>query len=41
MISPVKKTNLYDYIEKSCFEEEKVTEILTGFRIKNCKEIDN
>jgi hypothetical protein len=41
MISPVKKNNLYDYIEKSCFEEEKVTEILTSFRIKNCKEIDN
>jgi len=40
MISPVKKSNLYDYIEKSCFDEEKVTEILTSFRIKNCKEIN-
>ena len=41
MISPVKKTNLYDYIDKNCFDEKKVTEILTSFRLKNCKEIGN
>ena len=41
MISPVKKSNLYDYIDKNCFDEEKVTEILTSFSLKNCKEIGN
>tara|TARA_Y100000590_G_scaffold240705_1_gene270687 strand:+ start:1239 stop:2798 length:1560 start_codon:yes stop_codon:yes gene_type:complete len=39
-IKPVKRENLYDYIDENCFNEKKLTEILTMYELKNCKEID-
>ena len=38
-IYPVKNSNIYDYIDKKCFEEKKVNEILTSYEINNCKEL--
>ena len=40
-IYPVKNSNIYDYVDKSCFKEKKITKILTGFELKNCQEINN
>tara|TARA_B100001123_G_C15307454_1_gene1023184 strand:- start:693 stop:2252 length:1560 start_codon:yes stop_codon:yes gene_type:complete len=40
LIEPVKKSNLYDYVNKECFEEKEITQILTSFSLINCKEIN-
>ena len=40
-ISPVKKSNIYDYINKNCFDEKKITEKLVSYELINCEEIDN
>ena len=40
-IYPVKNSNIYDYVDKSCFKEKKITKILTEFELKNCQEINN
>ena len=39
-INPVKKSNIYDYVNEDCFKEEKITEILTSYKLKICKEIN-
>ena len=38
-INPVNNSDIYDYIDKDCFEENKVTKILTSYEIKSCKAI--
>ena len=40
-IYPVQNSNIYDYINKDCFEEKKITKILTSYELKNCRELDN
>ena len=40
-IDPVKNSNIYDYIDKNCFDEKQITEILTGYELKQCHEINN
>ena len=30
-IDPVKNSNIYDYIDKNCFDEKQITEILTRY----------
>ena len=40
-IKPVKNSNIYDYVNKDCFEEKKITKILASYELKNCKEINN
>ena len=40
-ISPVKNSNIYDYISKDCFQEKKVTKMLVSYELKHCEEIDN
>ena len=40
IINPVNKSNLYNYVNEECFDEEKITEILIGYELKNCKEIN-
>ena len=37
-INPVKNSNIYDYINKSCFQEERVTKILVSYELKTCVE---
>jgi len=32
---------IYDYIDMNCFEVKEINEILIGYEIKNCKEINN
>ena len=39
-INPVNKSNLYNYVNEECFDEEKITEILISYELKNCKEIN-
>ena len=39
-IKPVKNSNIYDYVDRNCFKEKKITKILMRYEIKNCKEID-
>ena len=39
IIYPQKSSVIYDYIDKSCFEEIKISKILTSFELKNCSEI--
>ena len=38
-INPVNSSNIYDYIDKDCFQEKKITRILSSYKLKNCKEI--
>jgi len=40
-IDPVKNSNIYDYINQNCFEEKRITEILVGYKLKQCDEINN
>ena len=40
-IDPVKNSNIYDYINQNCFEEKQITEILIGYELKQCEEINN
>ena len=40
-INPVRNSNIYDYIDKNCFKEKKITKNLTSYKIKNCEEINN
>ena len=39
-INPVKRSNIYDYINEDCFKEEKITKILTSYKLEICKEIN-
>ena len=39
-IYPVKQSNIYDYVDSKCFQESKITKILTSYEIKNCYEIN-
>ena len=39
-IYPVKNTNVYDYIDKECFKENKITKILVSYELQNCDEIN-
>ena len=40
-IDPVKNSNIYDYVNQSCFQEKKITEILISYELKKCEEISN
>ena len=40
-INPVNKSNIYDYINKNCFDEKKITEKLVSYELIKCEEIDN
>ena len=40
-IDPVKNTSIYDYIDKNCFDEMLITEILIAYELKQCHEINN
>ena len=39
IIYPQKSTIIYDYIDKNCFEEIKISKILNSFELKKCGEI--
>ena len=41
IIHPVQSSNLYDYVDNECFQENKINKILTSYEIKNCKEIND
>ena len=41
IIDPVRKSNIYDYINTSCYQEKKITEILTRYELKKCHEIND
>jgi hypothetical protein len=38
-IQPVNQSNIYDYVAKDCFDEEKLTKILNKYELKKCEEI--
>ena len=38
---PVQSSNLNDYVDNECFQENKINKILTSYEIKNCKEIND
>jgi len=40
-IYPVENSLLYKYLDKDCFTEIKISNILNSYEIKNCKEINN
>ena len=40
IVHPVQSSNLYDYVDNECFQENKINKILTSYEIKNCKEIN-
>ena len=40
VIHPVESSNLYNYVDDKCFQENKINKILTSYEIKNCKEIN-
>ena len=39
-IFPVKKSNIYDYINKNCFKEEEISEYIVSYELKLCKELN-
>jgi len=39
-VDPVKNSNIYDYVNKNCFEEKKITKILRIYELKKCEEIN-
>jgi len=39
MIYPQQNSIIYDYIDKNCFEEIKISEMLNSFQLKKCDEI--
>ena len=39
-ISPVKKSNIYDYINENCFGEKKITDKLVSYEIIKCEVFD-
>ena len=39
-IFPVKKSNIYDYINKNCFKEEEISEYIASYELKLCKELN-
>ena len=41
IVHPVQSSNLYDYVDNECFQENKINKILTSYEIKNCKEIND
>ena len=40
-VYPADRSTLYTYIDKSCFNEIKISKILNSFEIKDCYEIKN
>ena len=40
-IYPVENSLLYKYLDKDCFTEIKISNMLNSYEIKNCKEINN
>ena len=39
-IHPVKNSNIYNYIDEKCFQENKITKILKSYELKSCEEIN-
>ena len=39
-IDPVENTSVYKYIDKNCFNEIKISNILNSFEIKQCQDIN-
>jgi hypothetical protein len=39
-IFPVKKSNIYDYINKNCLKEEEINEYIVSYELKLCKELN-
>ena len=40
-VYPVENSVLFTYLDKSCFEEIKISSILNSYEIKNCYEIND
>ena len=38
-INPVRASDVYDYIDKKCFKEKKITEMLISYEVLKCEEI--
>jgi hypothetical protein len=36
----IESWNVYNYVNNSCFQEKKITEILKSYELKNCDKID-
>ena len=41
LIDPIAKSNVYDYINKNCYYEKQMTEILYQYELRECNEISN
>ena len=39
-IHPVKNSNIYDYVDEKCFQENKITKILVSYELRSCEEIN-
>jgi len=39
-ISPIKASNIYDYVSENCFKEVKINEKVTSYEIKSCNELN-
>ena len=37
----IENSNIYNYVNNSCFNEKKITEILISYELKKCEEISN
>ena len=40
LIKPIEDTEIYQYLSKDCFKEQKITEYLSSFELKDCFEIN-
>ena len=40
-IHPVKSSLIYAYLDKNCFKEIKISEVLNSYEIQNCNEINS
>ena len=39
-IYPLDSSFIYTYLDKSCFQETKITEVLNSYELKSCDEIN-
>ena len=39
-IYPQKSSIIYNYLDKNCFQEKKISKMLSSFELKNCDEIN-
>ena len=39
-IYPLESSFIYTYLDKSCFQETKITEVLNSYELKSCDEIN-